>query len=44
MTGIDQAALRQTWDQGLRAEQQFQKPCLLHDTTGEDVPGWEMAE
>ncbi len=36
--------LAQAWDQGLRAEQRHQEPCLLHDTTGEDVPGWEMAE
>ena len=36
--------LARAWDQGLRAEQRRQEPCLLHDTTGEDVPGWEMAD
>lgn len=36
--------LAQAWDQGLRAEQRRQEPCLLHDLPGEDVPGWEMAE
>lgn len=43
---IDQLVylLAQAWDQGLRAAQRHQEPCLLHDTTGEDVPGWEMAE
>ena len=36
--------LAQAWDEGLRAGQRHQEPCLLHDTAGEDVPGWEMAE
>ena len=44
LTAVLPDLLAQAWDQGLRAEQRRQEPCLLHDTTGEDVPGWEMAE
>lgn len=36
--------LAQAWDQGRWAEQRWHAPCLLHDISGEDVPGWEMAE
>ena len=44
LTAVLPGLLAQAWDQGLRAGQRYQEPCLLHDTAGEDVPGWEMAE
>ena len=44
LTAVLPDLLAQAWDQGLRAGKRYQEPCLLHDTAGEDVSGWEMAE
>ena len=44
LTAVLPDLLARAWDQGLWAGQRRQEPCSLHDVTGEDVPGWEMAE
>ena len=39
--------LAKAWDEGFQAghsDLEAEPACLIHDTSGEDVRGWEMAE